>query len=106
MNLFLDKLTPSLNETQRMHWTDRRKEIVTWRWLLRASNVSGGPFKKLVVTRVGSRLLDADNLAGGAKNLVDAIRKEGLIEDDRPGKVALSFDQRIGSPEGMEIELE
>lgn len=39
------------------------------------------------------RLLDIDNLAGGSKFLIDAIRYQGLIRDDSPDAIELSVSQ-------------
>lgn len=51
------------------------------------------PRIRLLITRYGSRLLDADNLAGGCKPLIDAVRRSGLISDDDPKSVELVFAQ-------------
>lgn len=39
------------------------------------------------------RTLDADNLAGGSKCLVDEIRYSGLIPDDTPEAIELQVQQ-------------
>lgn len=61
----------------------------------------------LRITRRASRLLDADNLAGGCKPLIDQVRYAGLIPDDSPEKVEISFAQEKvqKSQEGTLIEL-
>ncbi len=46
------------------------------------------------ITRCGCRLLDADNLCGGVKFLVDACRYEGLIAEDTPEAICLIVRQR------------
>lgn len=46
------------------------------------------------ITRFGIRLLDADNLCGGVKFLLDACRYEGLIPEDNPGAIRLIVAQR------------
>jgi hypothetical protein len=46
------------------------------------------------LTRLGIRLLDADNLCGGVKFLLDACRYEGLIPEDNPGAICLIVRQR------------
>lgn len=45
------------------------------------------------IVRFGTRLLDVDNLAGGCKPLVDQLRYCGLIPDDDPGAITLTFAQ-------------
>jgi len=52
-----------------------------------------GPRFRLIIARHSSRPLDADNLAGGCKPLIDAIRRAGLIPDDDPKSVHLEFAQ-------------
>lgn len=49
-----------------------------------------------------TRLLDADNLAGGTKYLTDAIRKVGLLVEDSPESVALEFAQQKVSHKDQE----
>lgn len=46
------------------------------------------------ITRLGVRLLDADNLCGGVKFLLDACRYEGLIPEDNPQAIHLIVRQR------------
>jgi len=59
------------------------------------------------VTRYSSRPLDADNLAGGCKPLIDAIRRAGLIPDDDPKTVILEFAQHgcLKADERTEVEV-
>lgn len=60
------------------------------------------------ITRYGSKLLDPDNLCGGVKPLLDAIRYEGLIPDDSPDQIALIVRQKKTKPNltGTLIEIE
>jgi hypothetical protein len=39
------------------------------------------------------RFRDADNLAGGCKNLLDGLSKAGLIPDDSPEYVSVTYEQ-------------
>jgi hypothetical protein len=48
---------------------------------------------KVTITRRGPKLLDVDNLAGGCKPLIDALRYEGVIPNDDPGTIELAFRQ-------------
>ena len=64
-----------------------------------------GPGKARITLRVRSlrtRLLDADNLAGGSKFFVDAIRRMGLVPEDDPESVALEFAQQKVSHKDQE----
>jgi hypothetical protein len=61
----------------------------------------------LRITRSSTRLLDADNFAGGCKPLIDQLRYAGLIPDDSPEKVEITFTQRKvkKGQEGTLIEI-
>jgi len=45
------------------------------------------------IERRGAKLLDADNLAGSCKWLVDALRYRGYIPDDSPECITLEITQ-------------
>lgn len=65
-----------------------------------------GPSRLVVsITSVRRRLLDADNLAGGAKYILDGLRYAGLIHGDAPDQITLVVSQRKGEIERTEIEL-
>lgn len=53
----------------------------------------GGEKRKVHITRYGVRRLDADNLYGGAKILVDALRAAGVIWEDDPDHLDLRITQ-------------
>ena len=62
----------------------------------------------LRITRISCHPLDADNLAGGCKFLIDAIRRRGLIPDDDPASVEISFRQikaKTKAEEGTSIRI-
>jgi hypothetical protein len=64
---------------------------------------------RLRITRCARRLLDQDNLYGGAKPLIDCLKSSGLIEDDSPEHIELIVRQeRVESidEERTEIEIE
>lgn len=53
-----------------------------------------GPGRIVVhVTAYRQRPLDADNLAGGCKYLLDGLRYAKLIPDDAPEKITLQVEQ-------------
>jgi len=88
--------TPSLNETQRMHWAKRAKLASMWHLAIavktnHAPRATGK--RKLVIDRRGKRALDADNLVGGAKAVIDVIKKLGLIVDDNAANLDLEVRQ-------------
>ena len=60
------------------------------------------------ITRRSIKLLDADNLAGGCKHLIDAMRKEKLIVNDDPETIDLIFKQervKTKKEQGMIVEI-
>lgn len=62
----------------------------------------------LCITRRSTRLLDADNLAGGCKPLIDQLRYAKLIPDDDPASVEILFRQQkvaTKQEEGTEVEI-
>jgi len=101
--------TPSLNAILRMHWSSRIKFGERWELLLleaRAHFMPAARRKRFVrITRVASRLLDLDNLWGGAKIPIDAMKKLGIVVDDSPRWLKLSVVQRKGTPARTEIEI-
>jgi hypothetical protein len=58
-------------------------------------NGGSGPNGRTIVeiVRCSTSLLDADNLGGSVKYLLDAIRYCGLIRDDDPGSIELKVSQ-------------
>lgn len=55
---------------------------------------SGGPRIAVCITRLGTKLLDKDNLYGGAKPICDALRYQKLIPEDDPESIHLIVQQR------------
>ena len=56
----------------------------------------GGPGRFAVrIERRGSRLLDADNLAGSVKFVLDALRYQKLIPEDNPAAIELEVTQAV-----------
>lgn len=68
-----------------------------------------GPTRTIVrIMSYRVRLLDKDNLYGGAKPYVDALRYCGALEDDSPDAIDLEITQEKVSQgnERTEIEIE
>jgi Holliday junction resolvase RusA-like endonuclease len=93
--------TPSLNDIQGKHWaivraTKRNMAMALMIAMNRAPEIPKATGKrKLVIIRRGKGTLDQDNLAGGCKGLIDAIKAEGLILDDDQGSIEVEFHQAI-----------
>lgn len=59
------------------------------------------------ITRYGTRLLDADNLCGGVKYLLDALRYAKVIPEDNPQAIRLIVGQfkAAKGERGTKIEI-
>ena len=60
-----------------------------------AKETEGGDISRRVVriTSVRNRLLDPDNLVGGCKYIIDALRKAKVIKDDTEKDICLEVYQ-------------
>lgn len=108
---------PSLNEFVDRHWAVSRRLKATWRMLLAHALIVDGrrwqaehrPVCCDLLRVVPSRrqLLDHDNLWGGAKKVVDAMKELGWIVDDSPTWLTLQVDQEIqnGGPAWTRVRL-
>lgn len=91
----------SINEILRWHWAKRRKVQDTYRMAIHAAmdGVRVPRFKptkcKVEVASYRKRLLDFDNLVGGTKLIVDALRKLGIVYRDSPKWLDLGVRQEI-----------
>ena len=75
----------TLNKYIRSHWAVRKKEVTTWRLLLRSQHQAPELVEgkvKLVIKVFRSRRQDPDNAVGSMKPLIDAINREGWLVDD------------------------
>lgn len=116
MKVYLDRPSLSLNRLLAMHWSQRKKYQTAIRWQVRANLArlrkegvdprARGP-RRMHLTRIGARLLDEDNLSGGAKPIVDALVREGYLVDDSPEHAELVYSQ-VTSKDRREtiVELE
>jgi len=102
----VEAATPSPNELNRMHWAERRRLKETFGWLLASAlnklpkiPKATGP-RRLVIERHGRKAMDQDNLAGGAKGLIDCIREQKLVLDDNPNVCQMEFRQIVSRKDG------
>lgn len=113
MILRLDFSVRSLNVLLRWHWQTRREHLDQWEWLIKAEfrglpPRAQGPMK-VHITSFRTKLLDKDNLVGGCKPILDALRNQGLIKDDSPEWVEVDYQQvkvNGGSQTKTVIQLE
>lgn len=90
--------SPSLNELLRWHWSKRRKyhDQVCLLLRMQVQMHRYEPANKrmhMELLRVGKRTIDADNLVGGAKPIVDALVKATLLVDDSPKWLEGTYSQ-------------
>ena len=108
----LSSPTPSNNQLLRMHWANKRKARIALSWEVKDLTAhmewfpTGPEFAKVTIVRVGRKLLDRDNLYGGAKLLIDALKLCWLIRDDDPAHIDLTVEQEIGTPPRTRVRLE
>jgi hypothetical protein len=113
ITLEIPEKTPSLNRLMRAHWSNRHPQREYWQWLVREARLTAklsppqAPSKvRVTITRYGSKILDHDNLVGGAKLLVDALVREGFAKDDRPEHMETIYFQHVLKPHGMTVSIQ
>lgn len=99
----LNYLIPSLNRQLRIHWTKRRRIRHDLLLLLKVSGVdlrldkerraSRYRMRRVVIRRFALQLMDADNLHGAMKPLIDAMCEVDIIFDDDNIHLSLFIDQ-------------
>lgn len=101
IRIVIPMATPSLNQTQSMHWAKRRDLAQSWGiaiWVEQRKTAEPWPVatvkRKVTIERVGTKLLDRDNLWGGCKIPVDRLKSVSLIRDDSPEWCELEVTQR------------
>lgn len=112
-SMLVEEQTPSLNKMLRMNQREKKKlsdRYVQWIMLLRTNGrlSRATTWRRVLITRsyTSQRYkLDQDNLAGGAKLLVDALVRQGLIIDDRPKYADLHYQQKHSDACWTEIAL-
>lgn len=99
IHLVIDRKIESNNKFTTSHWRVYHRysklwfEEVGWE-LLKFGYLSPVKTKKKVkIVSHRSRLLDKDNLYGGAKATIDALKNHGLIKDDSPKWITLKITQ-------------
>ena len=92
---------PSLNKLLKWHWSKKTKKRKFYQLLIRNEmnrvgykKVKKNEFCSLEITTSVQRKYDYDNLVGGMKPLLDALRKEGFIYDDNPDSILVNYHQK------------
>lgn len=105
--------TPSLNTVQRQHWLTAWRSKKKWVKLVRDALIVSGnfppppppPFAVVRIERFGPRQLDHDNMLGGAKSCIDALKDLRLIEDDSPEHIQLHMVGLINKIPGTRVRI-
>lgn len=103
LEIQVPEVAPSLNRLMRMHWAARRKLLKKWEVILWAELYRIGAhdfrYKGKVTVQIMRRshhMMDADNLHGAAKLILDSLKTAGVIEDDSPEHINLICEQESG----------
>jgi len=118
--LVLPVIMPSLNKQLRSHWAARKRLKDNAAWHVRASmgrykidhrdrfaNVSITVYSNAPKAMGGrARRLDTDNLIGGQKPLVDALKQAGIMKDDSPKWAAITYIENRDKVESPRTEIE
>ncbi len=95
--IVLPKQIESRNKLDSKHWTYRRKQTQEWEFIIRralAGNFEKATTKmRVIITSLRQRLLDYDNLVGGCKGLLDAMKRIGILVDDGPKWIDTTYIQ-------------
>lgn len=104
---------PSLNVTLKEHWAVKKKRRDSYEETLKWLYVQGTQeTKDYLCSRIKKRIrihsqrvrkLDHDNLVGGAKTLIDALKRANMIVDDSPEWLEVEYTQATGKPYYTEI---
>lgn len=110
-SVFIEEAILSRNQLDSKHWSFRSKysknwEIWIWREYPRRPQKAQGKMS-VKITSLRTRLLDQDNLSGGCKGILDALKRLELIVDDTPKWVEVKYEQRVVKEgRGTIIEVE
>lgn len=118
LRVTIDGVTPSLNKYLGMHWQARRKLRPQYAWAVRVAMLEAGwaeqcdlypelaPRMRVQITSHRKALLEYDNLVGGAKPLVDALRDVHLIRDDSEEWADIEYLQVVDKTHKTVIDME
>lgn len=94
----------SQNKTMRRHWAANKRDNDRCYYNIvstRNKDQSGphlGHRRRVHILSVRRRLItDKANLIGGAKGLIDALTRAGVIVDDRDEMVEITYEQKTGN---------
>ena len=101
--------SPSLNKIITRKWAEsnwrKRYERELKGYSLLVPKISKYIFANITITRFDPHILDNDNIVGGCKPLLDALKNEGLIYNDDPSHVYAIYLQRKHKVKSTKIEI-
>jgi len=112
----ISEAVPSLNVTLKEHWSNKTRRrnkfqvqigqqlILNYKSTARLRAMDKLK-REVTIHSQRMRTLDQDNLTGGAKSLIDALKKLGLIVDDTPTWVDVTYTQDKGKPYYTKITI-
>jgi hypothetical protein len=118
LRVTIDGVTPSLNKLLGMHWQARRKLRPQYAWAIKVAMIEAGwsaelemwpelpPKMRVQITSHRKALLDKDNLVGGAKPLLDALKDVHAIRNDSPDWVTVEYLQVVDKAQKTVIDME
>lgn len=96
-----------MNKLKRMHWAVEKKHMNEIMWAVKEAvseygtpdfdSLPPGHKMQVRIHRDGKRMLDRDNLIGGAKPIVDALVRCGYAADDTTDDIEVEYSQASGS---------
>ena len=100
----------SRNRLDTMHWSKRYRYSQKWEALIwRAFNCKPPRARgkvKLKITSLRPGILDHDNLVGGCKGIIDAMKRLGMLIDDTPSFVEVEYQQRKAKREEQRTKID
>jgi Holliday junction resolvase RusA-like endonuclease len=110
--LLIKGLPKTPNNLLGAHWTIRSSEAKKWlRAVINAISLNGKipetPLERARIecVRMSSGRMDDDNLRGSFKSVIDALKKCGVIKDDSPDHVLVTYSQTKAPPGGGKIKV-
>lgn len=94
---------------QRDHWAKRHRRLKKHKaaafWLVNSTPRPKPPVT-IVLTRIGKKLLDPDNLAGSFKGVQDGVAMALGVDDGDSEKVKWDYRQEIGKKYAVVARIE
>jgi hypothetical protein len=115
ITLLIPEPSPSLNDwNYQPHWSKYARIKKHWFALVMVAKsqahvrTPAPQHANVHVTRFGKKNLDLSNARGGLKPLEDALKFHGLIVDDDPQHLTLTFEQcvvEVGDPPCTRVQI-